>query len=303
MVKIATLILSFIFVLVLIPSAQMAQAEQNQRKISVSFRPVSPQGNLDSKKYFSEQADNGASALSLIVSHGSVSYPMFADYNGNGYYRKTIYWFDIDANQVVNYYVVYYLDDYDGYGWWTSDNFKSDVFTIENGISPEEGMYIESFFYSGYKQKTEGVKIELYTEDGTLMDTYGPDDNPDLGYVPIESQQYDIKINPFISTPTPGPTPTPDYGDNLGITGNVVDANSGDDIKGAKASLKREGEVITTASSDENGEFVLQNLELEPGRYDLLVSKKGYIKKRLTVFLRKETGTENVTIRLRPKKR
>ena len=294
------LFLSFIFVLALVPIAQIAQAEQNQsREISISFRPVSPQGNLDSKKDFSEQTDNGTSAASLIVSHGSVSYPMFADYNGNGYYRKTICWFDIDANQVVNYYVVFYIDDNDGYGWYTTDNLKSDVYTLKDGYSPEDGVYLESFYYIGYKQKTENVKIELYTADGTLMDTYGPDDNPVLGNIKIEGKDYDIKINPFISTPTPEPTPTPDVGDNLGIIGDVVDADSGDDIKGAKASLKKEGEVITTASSDENGEFIFENLNLEEGRYDLLVSKKGYRKKRLTVFLRKETGTENVTIRLK----
>ena len=293
------LILSFIFVLAVTVTAQ-AENQSRNREISVSFMPVSPQGqgNLASKKDFSEQVDNGASALSLIVSHGSVSYPMFADYNGNGYYRKTIYWFDVDANQVVNYYIIAYYDDYDGYGWYTTDIDKSDIFTIKNGYSPEEGVYIESFYYSGYKQKTEGVKIELYSEDGTLMDTYGPDDNPDLGHVPIESQQYDIKGNPF-ATPTPEPTPTPDYGDNLGITGNVVDAESGGDISGAKATLKKDGEIVSAASSDEDGNFELTNLELEPGRYDLLVSKKGYRQKRLIVFLRKETGIEEVTIRLK----
>ena len=296
MVKIATLFLSFIFVLVLVSTAQ---AEQNQRKFSVSFRPVSPQNDLASKKDFSEQANNGASPLSLIVSHGSVSYPMFSDYNGNGYYRKTKYWFDIDANQVVNYYIVFYLDDYDGHGWYTNDGFRSDVFTIKNGYSPEEGMYIENFYYSGYKQAKEAVKIELYSEDGKLRDTYGPTDNLDLSQIPAESPDFDIKENPFISTPTPEPTPTPDYGDNLGVTGNVVDADSGDNLSGAKASLKKQGEIVSVASSDEDGNFELTNLELEPGRYDLLVSKKGYRQKRLIVFLRKETGIEEVTIRLK----
>ena len=71
------------------------------------------------------------------------------------------------------------MDDYDGYGWYTTDNLKSDVYTIGD-YSPEDGIYLTSIYWMGSKEAEEAVKIEVYFEDGTLADTYGPDDNPDL---------------------------------------------------------------------------------------------------------------------------
>lgn len=295
MVKIAknatllSLSLLFVFVFVLIP---IAQAKQNQSR-EISFKPVkASQNNLDfaSKKDFSEQADNTAS---LIISHGSVSYGTFSDNNGNGYYRKTTYWFDVDSNKVVNYYAVFYIDDYDGYGWYTTENLKSDVYTI-NGYSPDDGIYLTSIYWMGSKEAEEAVKIEVYFEDGTLADTYGPDDNPDLSHIKIESIDFDVKRNPFIN-PTPAPTPTPTT-DDAKITGYVVN-NGGDSIIGAKVVARKEGEVVANTSSDENGEFTIEGLN--PGEYDLRVSKKGYRSKTATVTIKEDYGNEKIIIQLR----
>lgn len=292
-VKNSTLLsLLFIFVFVLIP---IAQAKDQPREFSISFKPVKPVkpfNNLD----FSEQAeDNGTNTASLIISNGSVSYIMFADHNGNGYYRKTIYWFDVDASKKVNYYVQFYFNNNEGYGWYTNDGLKSDVYTITDGYSAEEGIYMEVLFWFGSKEATKGVKVELYYEDGALADTYGPDDNPDLSNIKVESIEYDVKKDPFINpTPTPTPTPTPD--DGAKITGYVVDKN-GDSIGNAKVIARKEGETIATVSSDENGEFVLENLN--PGGYNLAVTKKGYRRKIVTVTIEEDGGDEKIVIQMK----
>lgn len=285
--------LSLLFIFILIP---IAQAKKDQsREFSISFKHAksssqsSPQNNFN----FSEQADSGTNTASIVVSHGSVSYTIFSDNNGNGYYRKTTYWFDVDSNRKVNYYVQFYLNNNEGYGWYTNDAYKSDVYTA-NG-SGDEGIYMENLYWMGYKEATEGVKVELYYEDGTLVDTYGPDDNEELGHVKIESIEFDVKKNPFTTTPNPTPTPTPDDV-AAKITGYVVN-NEGDSIIGAKIVARKDGETIATVSSDENGEFVLENLE--PAEYNLQVTKKGYRKKIVTVTIEEGGSDEKIVIELK----
>ena len=293
--KIATLILlflSFILVLVLGPTAQIAQANELQ-ETSFSFE-LPP--NQAAKEFSKEvnSSDSGTVTTTVIVFNAKVK--RITDKNGNGFYSKIQWFADIDAEESTNVWVQVYAKDGNDTNYWTSDSMKSPVFTIQEGYDPEEGITFSTLFYSGYDNLTRDTKIEVYYEDGRLAATFGPEDDIDFKENPAESLEYDVKGNPFTS-PTPSPTPTPDDGSQPKIKAHVVDASTGDDISEAKATLKKDGEVITTASSDKNGKFILKNLET--GRYDLQVTKKGYRKKFLIVTIDEDTGTERVTIKLK----
>ena len=97
-----------------------------------------------------------------------------------------------------------------------------------------------------------------------------------------------MKENPFIN-PTPNPTPTPTPDDGAKITGYIVNGG-GNGIANAKIVARKDGETIATVSSDDNGEFVLENLE--PGEYSLQVTKKGYRRKFFTVTIEEDGGDE-----------
>ena len=300
MVKIARnlTLLSLLFVFVSI--AQVSQAKNQSREFSVLFRPSSPQNDIASKD-FSEQADNGTSTASLIVSHGSVSYSTFSDYNGNGYYRRVVYWFDIDSNKKVNYYVIFYLDSYDGYGWYTSDGFKSDVYTM-NGYSPEDGIYMENLFWSGYKQEKEAVKVELYYEDGTLADTYGPDDNPDLSNIKVESIEYDVKGDPF-ATPTPSPEPSPYPTPTEPATGDVSQLK----IDPEKLIIRKGKSIKVSVEASTEGPFgdipvpnVVVKVRVKNGKGRINISPLTALtdengRATFTVVAKKRTGNTRVT--------
>ena len=289
--KIATLILSFllfIFVSALVSAGQIALADE-----MFSFDNLP--NKKENTKEFSKEATDGSGSVTTRVIVYNAKVKRITDKNGNGFYSKIQWFADIDAEETSNVYVWVYAKDGDDTDYWTSDGMKSPVFTIQGGYDPEEGITFSTLFYSGRNKESRNTRIEVYYENGDLACTFGPDDDPDFKENPAESLEYDVKENPFTS-PTPSPTPTPDDGDQPKIKVHVIDANSGDDISGVKARLKKDEEVITTASSDSHGKFELTNLE--PGHYDLHVFKKGYGKKFIFVNIDGNTGTERATIKL-----
>ena len=207
-------VLSFLFVFVLVltvPNAQAAQTPTPEffASINVVNMQESNSGEKGNEKKYN--ADESGTGTVLIVSNAIAR--LLKDDDGDEEYPKMSFKFDLDVNETTDYYAIFYLsfhDGYNSYGWFTFDSIKTAVYTLEEGSSAEEGVLdLDLYFISGYQMKMD-VKVEVYyNEDGSLAATYGPDDDPDLKDIPVESGDYDIKEDPFATTPTPTSTPTP----------------------------------------------------------------------------------------------
>lgn len=249
-VKVIALILSFIFVV-------FSSAWADER-VSVNMRHVKGTGDgVDGyeKKYSAvlNTNENGTSTPSLIVYNATVW--LTEDHDGDGYYRKASYFFDIDTDgESVNYYTIVYIDENDGYGWFTSDNFKSDMYTLENGYSPEEGLYYDFWFTSDYSSTNWDIKVELYYEDGTLANTFGPDDDSDLSQNLVEGAGSDVKKDPFIPSSTPSPTPTP---------APTVDEIKLDSFELENRLILRKGKSIKISAEALSGGEAISDAEIE----------------------------------------
>ena len=289
MVKIARnlTLLSLLFVFVFFIGNNVI-ANERQRYSLIEI--VSPNNNLN-PDFLKEENNSGYGTTTAKVTVFNAKVSLNTDNDGDEYYPEVSWFIDIDSAEPTNIYVIIHIYDGD-VDYWT---IKSDIYTLM-GSSPDEGVTTSSNYYFGFDKMTTERFVEVYYADGRLACTFGPDDDPDLGGIPIESQDYDIKGNPFatsIPTPTPAQTPTPTP---PSIIGHTVDVD-GNGISSAKAVLRKDGETIANVLSDENGDFEMENLEY--GTYKLYVSKKGYRKKSLIFFLREETGTEEVTIKLK----
>ena len=215
-------------------------------QFSVSLRP-----SETSKKYFEQAEDTGTVTASLTVYNAIVL--LLKDNDGDEYYPKITVRIDLDATQKTNYSVVSYLNFKGGsgygYDWFIID--ESDVFTLEEGYSPEEGIVdLDLEFISGYGRMKIDVKFKIYYEDGSLAGEFGPDDDPDLKDIPVVSDDYDTKGDPF--APSPTPTPTPCEPENVSVNPNTLklDNKTSEDVTvtvtGANGCAV-EGEAVTAA--------------------------------------------------------
>ena len=195
-------------------------------QFSVSLRP-----SETSKKYFEQAEDTGTVTASLTVYNAIVL--LLKDNDGDEYYPKITVRIDLDATQKTNYSVVSYLNFKGGsgygYDWFIID--ESDVFTLEEGYSPEEGIVdLDLEFISGYGRMKIDVKFEIYYEDG--------------------GDDYDTKGDPF--APSPTPTPTPCEPENVSVNPNTLklDNKTSEDVTvtvtGANGCAV-EGEAVTAA--------------------------------------------------------
>ena len=194
--KIAALILPFIFVLFLTPNAQ---AQTQPPEFSVSTKMAHAQESMSA-------IESGTSTI-LVVSNAMII--LLRDDDGDEYYPKLTCRLDLDADKTTNYYVIFYLNFNDGSDiyWFTYDDLKTSVYTLEKGYSPEEGILdLDLYFISGYTPMKVQIKVEVYSENGDLLATYGPDDDPDLKDIQAEAADHDVKEDPFLATPTPTPT-------------------------------------------------------------------------------------------------
>ena len=173
---------------------------------------------------------------------------LLKDDDGDEYYPKLTFKFDLDVNKTTNYYIVFYLNLYGD--WFVID--ETAVYTLEEGYSSEEGVWdLDLYFIAGYEPKKIKTKVEIYYEDEGLAAAYGPDDDPDLGDVPIESGDYDEKEDPFANyTPTPTPTPVPTIDEiklnDSKLKGNRLILRKGESIKISAEALSG-GEAISNA--------------------------------------------------------
>jgi hypothetical protein len=121
---------------------------------------------------------------------------LFSDWDRDGYYVGIDLTFDADTVfSVADVYAVIYLS-YD-FGPWNEFS-STDDFTIF-GASGADQYVIETELISGYLTGDYDILIELFdTYDGSFVASFGPEDSPELSYLPLEDAGRD----------TPPPTTT-----------------------------------------------------------------------------------------------
>ena len=109
---------------------------------------------------------------------------LFNDDDGDGYFHGIDVLFDADTYfEVADVYAVLYLS-YEGGPW--NEYAVSETFSIYGATSDDEYVVV-SELKSGYPTGSYDLLIELYdTWDGSFVADLGPEDNPDLGLLPLE---------------------------------------------------------------------------------------------------------------------
>mgnify|MGYP001600815410 FL=1 len=200
--KIVTAILFLLFSFVLVIAIIQADVQAGTPEFSVSINAPAQKSNSGEKYEKKYSTDESGTSTVLVVSNAMAR--LLKDDDGDEYYPKLTFKFDLDVNKTTNYYIVFYLNLYGD--WFVID--ETAVYTLEEGYSSEEGVWdLDLYFIAGYEPKKIKTKVEVNSENGDLLATYGPDDDPDLKDIPVEADDYDIKEDPFVTTPTPTPTP------------------------------------------------------------------------------------------------
>jgi hypothetical protein len=109
---------------------------------------------------------------------------LFNDDDRDGYFHGIDVLFDADTYfEVADVYAVLYLS-YEGGPW--NEYAVTETFSIYGATSDDEYVVVSELM-SGYPAGDYDLLIELYdTFDGSLVADLGPEDNPDLGYLPLE---------------------------------------------------------------------------------------------------------------------
>ena len=122
---------------------------------------------------------------------------LFNDHDRDGYYHGIDLLFDADTYfAVANVYAVVYLS-LDGGPW--NEYAATDDFTLF-GASSEDDYVIVTELLSGYPSGSYDVLIELFDAyDNTFLASYGPDDTPELSFLPLEDADRDVADVPEVT--------------------------------------------------------------------------------------------------------
>jgi MYXO-CTERM domain-containing protein len=114
---------------------------------------------------------------------------IFADSDGDGYYRFLRVQFDADTIHSFDYvYAEIYLSA-DGTAW--EHLYSTKDFAIW-GSDPDDDYEVETELVSGYSTGLYDVLVELYDADtGELLDEYGPNESSLFSLVPLEDSGRD----------------------------------------------------------------------------------------------------------------
>ena len=114
---------------------------------------------------------------------------IFADTDGDGYYRFLRVQFDADTIHTYSYvYAEIYLSA-DGTAW--EHLYSTKDFAIW-GSDPDDDYEVETELVSGYSTALYDVLIELYDADtGELVDEFGPNESPLFSVLPLEDSGRD----------------------------------------------------------------------------------------------------------------
>jgi hypothetical protein len=122
---------------------------------------------------------------------------LFNDHDRDGYYHGIDLLFDADTYfAVADVYAVVYLS-LDGGPW--NEYAATDDFTLF-GASSEDDYVIVTELLSGYPSGSYDVLIELFDAyDNTFLASYGPDDTPELSFLPLEDADRDVADVPEVT--------------------------------------------------------------------------------------------------------
>lgn len=123
---------------------------------------------------------------------------VFADRDGDGYFRYLRVQFDVDTIYMESYvYAEIYLSA-DGAAW--EHLYSTQDFPIW-GSDPDDDYEVETELVSGYSTGLYDVLIEIYDADtGELVDEFGPNESPEFSLLPLEDSERD---GAFVPPPPP----------------------------------------------------------------------------------------------------
>lgn len=112
------------------------------------------------------------------------SVELYSDWDRDGYYYGIDLSFDADTvYTAADVYAVIYLS-YD-FGPW-NEYSSTDDFTIF-GASGDDEYFVDTELVSGYLTGDYDILIELFDAyDGSFLASFGPEDSPELSYLPLE---------------------------------------------------------------------------------------------------------------------
>lgn len=122
---------------------------------------------------------------------------LFNDHDRDGYYHGIDLLFDADTYYAVaDVYAVVYLS-LDGGPW--NEYAATEDFTLF-GASSEDDYVIVTELMAGYPSGSYDVLIELFDAyDNTFLAYYGPDDTPELSFLPLEDAERDVADVPDVT--------------------------------------------------------------------------------------------------------
>ena len=136
-------------------------------------------------------AESGKTSSSTATVKGSNDFwiyyadvELFNDDDRDGYFHGIDVLFDADTYfEEAQVYAVLYLS-YEGGPW--NEYAVTETFSIYGATSEDEYVVVTELM-SGYPAGSYDLLIELYdTWDGSFVADAGPEDNPDLGHLPLE---------------------------------------------------------------------------------------------------------------------
>jgi hypothetical protein len=159
-----------------------------QARTEDDYAPLTIQGLREKP---GRAAGNGKTSSSTAAVKGSDDFwiyyadvVLFNDDDDDGYFHGIDVLFDADTYfEVADVYAVLYLS-YEGGPW--NEYAVTETFSIYGATSDDEYVVVTEL-KSGYPTGSYDLLIELYdTWDGSFVADLGPEDNPDLGILPLE---------------------------------------------------------------------------------------------------------------------
>jgi hypothetical protein len=163
-------------------------------RISLKARTTDTYGQLETDGLRSKPgrtAENTKSSSVAAAAKGEDDFwiyyadvQLFNDDDQDGYFHGLDVLFDADTYfEVADVYAVLYLS-YEGGPW--NEYAVTETFSVYGATSDDEYVVV-SELKSGYPTGNYDLLIELYdTWDGSFVADIGPENNPDLGYLPLE---------------------------------------------------------------------------------------------------------------------
>jgi hypothetical protein len=120
---------------------------------------------------------------------------IFADRDGDGYFRYLRVQFDVDSIYSTAYVYAEVYISADGTAW--EHLYSTRDFAVF-GSDPDDDYEVETELVSGYSTALYDVLIEIYDADtGELVDEYGPNESPLFSALPLEDSARDgVVVSP-----------------------------------------------------------------------------------------------------------